>query len=68
MTDAEVKEFWRLARANMLDRGQRTGQAYMNALREVAPVLYDDITTTPRDIFYRDTSEDIYRFRDYLGI
>ena len=34
--------------------GLRNGQALMNALREWSPQLYQDITATDADPFYRD--------------
>lgn len=67
MTEEEIQEFWRWVRYYAgLD--QRTGQSMMNALAAVAMPLYDDITGTKYDIFHRTDSQDIYRFREYLGI
>lgn len=40
-------EFWKLM-------GQRKGQALMNALRHKAPELYDIISGTDADCFYKD--------------
>ena len=67
MNEIETAAFW-VAYNEMRDSEQRVGQAMMNALRYVAPELYSEITGSKYDIFYRDTSQDIYRFREYLGI
>lgn len=68
MTEQEVQEFWTQVNLYHNRNGQRLGQSMMNALNEVAPELYADISGTQYDIFYKDTSQDIFRFRDYLGI
>lgn len=46
--------------------GQRKGQALMNALGYVAPELYDMVTGTLADCFYRD--DRIPAFRDMIGV
>jgi len=37
-----------------INEGQRSGQAYMNALFKVNPKIYNDITNTEFDPFYND--------------
>lgn len=44
---------------------QRKGQALMNALRTEAPELYEIISGTPADCFYRD--EKVSLVMDELG-
>lgn len=69
MTDEEIREFWEYVReARSKFPEWRLGQTYMNALRELYPELYFDVSQTKYDVFYRDTSQDIYRFREYLGL
>lgn len=69
MTDEEIQQFWEYVRqARTTYPEWRLGQTFMNALRELFPVLYVDITGTKYDVFYRNTSQDIYRFREYLGV
>lgn len=46
--------------------GQRRGQAMMNALARVAPELYDMVTGTLADPFYRD--DRIPAFREMIGV
>jgi hypothetical protein len=69
MTPEEISQFWEeFHRHYQNGHGeQRKGQAMMNALR-IFPELYDMVTGTKYDIFYVDTSEDIYRFREYIGV
>ena len=45
---------------------EREGQAMMNALADVAPELYDMVTGSPYDCFYRDDL--ISGFREYVGV
>lgn len=69
MLEDEIKKFWYYVKeAETVFPDWRRGQAMMNALRVVAPPLYADISGTKYDVFYRDSSQDIYRFREYLGI
>jgi len=35
-------------------KGLRLGQSYMNALSDIRPDLYEDITDTESDCFYND--------------
>ena len=39
---------------NLATKAQRKGQAWMNALHEVAPELYEQIVGTKADCFYDD--------------
>lgn len=69
MTPEEVQKFWEAFQFYYSENTNlRKGQSMMLALREVSVELYADISGTKYDIFYTDTSQDIYRFRDYLGI
>ena len=68
MTWQEEEKFWILYRCYYNEQGQRKGQAMMNALRHVAPILYDMVSGTKADVFYVDTSQDIMRFRDTIGV
>jgi len=43
----------------------RAGQAYMNALYEVSPKLYNEITGTSADCFYVDFK--LHKFMQYLN-
>jgi hypothetical protein len=66
MTPEEVTAFWVAFDIFYRSRDNRKGQAMMNALREVAPELYDEITGSYYDCFYNDGK--VGAFRDYLGI
>jgi hypothetical protein len=54
MNTHETEEFYRLWR--LYSKTQRVGQAYMNALRAVAPELYEEASGSLKlDCFYDDT-------------
>lgn len=48
---------------NITSGKQRRGQAWMNALREVEPELYDDVTGTEADCFYDDRKLAVFKER-----
>ena len=66
MNEDEVRRFWYYFNEFHRWYGQRKGQAMINALRHVAPVLYDEATGTTKDCFYRD--DQVFALRDWLGI
>lgn len=67
MLPEEIAAFWECVRqARRKYPEWRKGQTFMNALHAVAPELYDDISGTSKDCFYRD--DQVFAFRDYLGI
>lgn len=49
----------------MSNRQLRMGQAHMNALHQIRPELYEDITGTDADCFYND--EKIHNFMKFLN-
>ena len=66
MTDEDRLRFWVLYERNIRSPGQRRGQARMNALCIARPDLYDEITGTAADCFYRD--DRIADFEAALGL
>lgn len=66
MNEEEVRKFWDYFDWCYRTAEQRKGQAMMNALRRVAPELYDEVSGTSRDCFYRD--DQVFALRDWLGI
>lgn len=66
MTPEEVRAFWKTVDKYRF-QGHRMGQAMMNALYDVAPELYGDVTGhVYYDCFYQDGK--IPAFSYYLGI
>jgi hypothetical protein len=53
MSKNELERLAELA-SEYINKGQRRGQAYMNALRFIRPDLYDKLTGSVDDCFYRD--------------
>jgi hypothetical protein len=49
-----VRNFWQVYDYLLRDKEQRRGQARMNALSRTDPELYQMITGTDIDCFYRD--------------
>ena len=66
MTWQEEEKFWILYRCYYNEQGQRKGQAMMNALGYVAMPLYDMVTGSLADCFYRD--DRIPAFRAMIGV
>ena len=64
MNDKEWVELVRLT-VHYAHQGLRLGQAYMNALCEVRPDLYDRITGTDCDPLYIDNN--IHKFLEFLN-
>jgi hypothetical protein len=68
MTPDEKIAFWQYVqecRSSNRD-SQREGQAMMNALRNVAPILYNMVTGTLADCFY--DNDRIPAFREMVGV
>jgi hypothetical protein len=59
-------DFYIATQYNILNYGQRPGQARMNALREVAPDLYEIVTGTDADCFHQDAK--IGAFESVTGL
>ena len=66
MTLEELAELWDWYGSIRRTTDQRKGQALMNALRRVAPILYDMVSGTDADCFYDDNR--IGAFLDTMGI
>lgn len=67
MIGTEVYWFWKAYEDFWQVKGQRKGQAMMNALRVTAPPLYDEASgSLTLDCFYNDSK--IPALREWLGI
>ena len=66
MNENETLDFWKWVIFYISDPNQREGQAHMNALSRVSPELYEEITGSVADCFYRD--DRIPAFLEYLDL